>query len=198
MAKPSTGRGRSSDRAGSRAVWTAAAALLLALIAPTAPAQSEPTAPAADRDCFAEIASGAGQEIACRYHARLTEEERADLKSLTREVLQDARCSVDIRIARQKVELALAAFDHVFEAPPQPVTCDLTTQDGSFPIGGTFAPRVVFKSGKATDGSPRLANVTGVNGYLAWPVIQYVNRSARIRDGMLTAINAYLAHGRRR
>lgn len=192
MAKSCTAHDHSGDRAGRRVVASTAAALLLVLSARFAPAQTEPTAPAADRDCFAEIASGAEHDIACRYYARLTREEQADLETLTRGVLQDARCTVNIRIARRKVELALSGIDHLFEAPPQPVTCDIATKDGSFPIGGTFAPRVVFKGGKASDGSPGLANVTGVSGYLAWPVIQYVNRSARIRDGMLGAINTYL------
>jgi hypothetical protein len=82
--------------------------------------------------------------------------------------------------------------DNVFTSPPQPVTCTIDTAKGALTITGTFAPRVVFKGGIAVEGSPGLADVEGVNGYLAWPVIQYVNRSARIRDGMLGMINAYL------
>ena len=177
-----------------------AARLALALVcgagvgSPRLSAQSPSAGP--ERDCFEQLANDTSAEIVCRYRTRLRDDERADLRKLTREALQDARCIVDIRIERQKIELALSGIDHVLEAPPQPVTCEISTKDNSFPIAGTFAPRVVFKAGTATDGSPGLANVTGVNGYLAWPVVQYVNRSPRIRDGMLGAINDYLARRR--
>jgi hypothetical protein len=121
----------------------------------------------------------------------LTETERADIRRLSRGLLQDARCSVKVRVARALVATALTQPDVTFEAPPQPVTCDITTKNGGFPIAATFAPRVVFKGGVAVEGTPGLANVTGVNRYFAWPVVQYVNRSAGIRTSMLEMINLY-------
>lgn len=146
------------------------------------------------RSCFVEIERGRGAVIACEYPTRLSEVERRELRSLTRDMLQDARCLVSIRIERREVEAALAAVDLVFEAPPQPIACEIVTPDTVYPITGTFAPRVVFQNGAAVDAAPGLADVAGVPGYLAWPVVQYVNRSGSIRDGMLRAINDYRAY----
>ena len=43
----------------------------------------------------------------------------------------------------------------------------------------------------ATFATPGLGNVTGVNRYLSWPVVQYVNYSPGIRRDMIAIINAY-------
>jgi hypothetical protein len=144
------------------------------------------------RDCFWQLRNGTSRELSCEYKSWLTDEERADLKRITREFLLDASCKVDVRIERRAVRDAMTVPDNVFTATPQPVTCTIKTAKGPLTITGTFAPRVVFKKGIAVEGSPVLADVKGVNSYLAWPVIQYVNRSQRIRDGMLAMINAYL------
>lgn len=140
--------------------------------------------------CLAAVVDAGTPEISCTYLALLNEEERADMQRLSRGLLQDARCSVKVRIARSLVTPALTLPNHVFEAPPQPVHCDIKTKSGGFQVEGTFAPRVVFKNGLAAEATPLLANVTGINRYLAWPLVQYVNRSGRIRDGMIAIINA--------
>jgi hypothetical protein len=147
------------------------------------------------RNCFWQLRNGSSRDLACEYKSWLTDEERTDLKRLTRDFLLDARCKVDVRIERRRVRDAITVPDNVFTSPPQPVECTIETAKGPLAITGTFAPRVVFKGGIAVEGSPGLADVKGVNGYLAWPVIQYVNRSSRIRDGMLSMINAYLGRG---
>ncbi len=115
------------------------------------------------------------------------------MQRLTRGLLQDASCLVKVKIARALVEPALTQADHVFEATPQPVDCEIKTKEGGFPITATFAPKVMFKGGTATEGTPGLANVTGVNKYLAWPVVQYVNSAPGIRKSMLEIINRYRA-----
>lgn len=141
--------------------------------------------------CLKALAHQHGEEISCDYMALLTTEERDDMRRISRGLLQDASCLVKIRIARTIVEPALTAQDHVFQSPPQPVKCDIKTKTGGFPITATFAPEVTFKEGLAVAGTPGLANVEGVNSYLAWPVVVYVNRSARIRNAMLEIINTY-------
>jgi len=152
-----------------------------------------------ERDCLRQLAERRGPEIACEHPAWLTVEERADLRRLTRERLQDAGCLVKVRITRQLVDDALASPDSTFEAPPQPVTCEIKTRDGAMTITGSFAPRVVFKAGRAVEATPGLANVEGVNAYLAWPVVQYVNRAPGIQAQMIEMINAWLeGAGRRR
>ncbi|MDX2157125.1 MAG: hypothetical protein SFW09_11510 [Hyphomicrobiaceae bacterium] len=149
-------------------------------------------------DCFTEIERGRAPVVACEHPLRLTDDERADLRKLTRDMLKDATCVVSIRIERRQVQAALVQSEHIFEAPPQPVRCEVITPGASYPITATFAPRVVFKGDIAAEGSPGLTNVEGVPGYLAWPVVQYINRAPGIRSAMLDMVNAYRAHYRRR
>ncbi len=131
--------------------------------------------------------------ISCDYTVLLTDEERFDLRRLTRGRLQDATCRVTVRIDRELVQPALTEANHIFNAPPQPVVCTITTRNSTFDITGTFAPHVTFKGGLAVTATPGLANVKGVNSYLAWPVVQYVNYSPGIRREMIAIINFYRA-----
>ena len=143
--------------------------------------------------CLAALARASTAEISCEYIALLTDSERADMQSLTRGLLQDASCRVQVRIARNLVKPALTAADYDFTAPPQPVACEIKTEKSVVPLTGTFAPHVVFMAGEAVEATPGLADIKGVNSYLAWPVVQYVNRSPGIRRDMLAIINAYKA-----
>jgi hypothetical protein len=141
--------------------------------------------------CFAQLGRSGNPKLECDHRAWLTPQEQADLAKLTRGYLKDAQCNVKVSLERAVIDAAVAASDLEFQAPPQPVTCEIATSSGSLPVSATFAPRVVFKDGFAVSASPGLANVTGVNSYLAWPVVEYVNRSATIGEEMVRMINAY-------
>lgn len=169
-----------------------AQALLVLLIAAPAHAGPPQDVPL-ERNCFYQLQKSQSPEIDCEHPAWLTVEEKEDLRRLTRDYLQDASCRIAIRIPRRHVEEALAASDFVFESPPQPMTCDITTKAGVTRITGTFSPRVVFKGGQAVEATPGLADVEGINKYLAWPVVHYVNHADRIGSTMLLMINAYRA-----
>ncbi len=173
---------------------------LLTIVAAITAAGAAQAASADDptRNCFWQLANGRGSQLTCEHKAWITEEERADLKKLTREMLQDVRCTVSIDIKRVLVDDALELTDHVFQSPPQPVACEIATKDSAIPITGTFAPRVVIKDGKAVEATPGLADVKGVTGVLSWPVVQYVNRAPGIRTEMLRMINLYIEHARAR
>lgn len=162
---------------------------LLCLVTPLSAA--DPPQGRVLEDCLNALSDTANPSISCTYRALLTEDERADIRRLTRDIVLDAYCRVDVKIDRGLVTPALGTADHAFVAPPQPVSCDIKTNSSLITITGTFAPTVTFKDGVAVDGSPGLANVTGVNAYLAWPVVQYVNRAPGIRRDMLAMINAY-------
>ena len=116
---------------------------------------------------------------------------RAEVTRLTRGYLKDARCTVSVNVDAAVISEALAASDRVIDIPPQPVTCALETSGGPMTIGGTFALHVVLKGGFATAASPGLGNITGVNSYLAWPVVAYVNHAPSITGEMARMINAY-------
>ena len=142
-------------------------------------------------DCLAQLTVGDAKDIVCEVPLRMGEKEIADLKRVTRDVLQEAQCTLTVRIQRQLVSDAVVKADHVFEAPPQPVVCEVKTAKKVYPVKFSFAPRVVIKDGVAIEASPGMADVSGVPSVLSWPVLQYVNRSGTVRDGMLQVINAY-------
>lgn len=149
--------------------------------------------PPRERNCFYQLLEDTGPQIDCEHPAWMTEDEKADLKKLTRGYLLDASCTIKIAIERAKVDAALVGSDLTFESPPQPMTCVLMTSSGEMTITGTFAPKVVFKDGIAISATPGLADITGVNSYLAWPVVHYVNNAERIANPMKLMINAYRA-----
>lgn len=162
----------------------------------TAQPMRPPAKAPSQSSCLAELMKGQGANIACEYPVWMTDAERAELRSWTRDMVLDARCVVSVRIARALVDGALGRADAVFLAPPQPVTCTVTTAKSPLTISGTFAPRVVFKGGLAVEASPGLGNVQGVPAAVAWPVIGFVNSSSLIGKGLVEAVNAYLTRQR--
>ncbi len=161
-----------------------------------------PSAQAADvKDCFEDLQRGTSTEIVCDFPVIPSAAERAELEKQTKGYLKNATCTVSIRIDRAMVMSVLKQPDHIFQAPPQPVACEVTTQlrkdIAVTPIKGTFAPRVVFKGGEAIEATPGMANVEGVSRVLSWPVVTYVNNGGMVRKGMLQVVNAWVAHMRK-
>jgi hypothetical protein len=178
--------------------WQAAGfAILVVTIQPAASDAGAPPSPPLSEDCFSELTTGTGTEIACLFPLSLSEQERADLKAASRGYVENVTCTLTVRIARAQVDQAIAKADHIFQSPDQPVTCSVSTPKSTFDITGSFAPRVVFKSDKATEATPGLGNVTGVSRVISWPIVQFVNRWPSIRSGMLQIVNAYRDHARK-
>lgn len=169
---------------------TAAAAML-----PVMPVPAQAKAPT-QRACLAELMRGQGSEIACEYPVWMTDAERAEMRGWTADLMHDATCVVSVRISRELVVGALRRADSVFLAPPQPVTCTVTTAKAPLTISGSFAPRVVFRGGRAVEASPGLADVRGVPAALAWPIVGFVNSSSLIGNGLIDAVNSFLSRQR--
>lgn len=150
--------------------------------------------PVLSEDCFAEVESGTGPDIACIFAMRPSPSERAELEAGTRGYVKDVACRMTVRIARAEIDKALVAVDYAFKSPAQPVVCTVTTYKSTFDITGTFAPEVVFKNGVAVSATPGLGNVKGITRVISWPVVQFVNRWPSVREGMLTIVNAYRTH----
>ncbi len=152
-----------------------------------------PSQPGLSEDCFAEVETGTGPDIACLFPMRPSPEERAELETGSRGYVKDFNCRLTVRIARAEIDKALAAVDYSFKSPEQPVVCTITTYKSTFDVTATFAPEVTFKNGVAISATPGLSNVKGISRVISWPVVQFVNRWPSVRDGMLTIINAYKA-----
>lgn len=172
-----------------------AAACNAAAVAQTT--QSPPSPLPAPDDCFEQLEKGHGAEIVCHFPLKLSPIEQAELEKGSRGYIKNVDCLMTIRIARADVDAAIAAADHTFQSPEQPVTCTVTTHKSRFDITATFAPRVVFKGDAAVEATPGLANVKGVTRVISWPVVQFVNRWPSIRSGLLQVVNAYRTYRRK-
>jgi hypothetical protein len=179
---------------------TGAIAGLAALlhVATTGPVLAGPTRSPdqMEADCWHQFMDSDSKEIACAFPTIMDPADRESIAKLTRQVFKDARCEVAIRIERALVDAAVTTPDTTFVAPPQPVTCEVVTSRGTLPIAFTFAPKIEIKAGKATKASPGMGDVTGINSWLAWPVVAYVNRAGSIQDVMLRVVNAFLERKR--
>ncbi|MEZ5926750.1 MAG: hypothetical protein R3D57_20475 [Hyphomicrobiaceae bacterium] len=161
-----------------------------ALLASAVPALAgEPSA--TEPDCFEQFLTGTEAEIACVFPTRMSAEELAEVRKVTKGLLWDARCEVQIRLPRKLIADALSASgDHVFEAPAQKSHCEVVTAKATLPVDMTFAPKVTFKDGLAIEATPNLGNVTGVPKVLWWPVAYWVNSSGMIEETTLKIVNA--------
>lgn len=168
---------------------TAAITLMLAA-GPLAGAKAGP-ASEPPTNCWRALEDIPGPRFVCQHRAWMTEEEKADVARLTLGYLKDARCTVNVDVEAAIVSEAMVANSKIVDIPPQPVTCILETSSGPLTISSTFAPHVEIKDGVAVRATPGLGNITGVNTYLAWPVVAYVNHAPGITGEMARMINAY-------
>lgn len=175
--------------------WAAGLAGLVAAVGWAAIGQAAPQDVAS---CFRDLTRGRGAEIICELPIRPSAAEAAEMQKQSRGLLKTATCNVSIRIERAQIAAAVNNPDHVFVAPPQPVSCDVTTagrtSDVLRPISATFAPRVTIKDGKAIDATPGLDNIQGVPGPMSWPVQYWVNSGSYVKTQMLQIVNAWLDH----
>jgi hypothetical protein len=155
---------------------------------------ASPAAGAAPANCLNQIASGSSPEVICSFPTALGERERAELRRMTGDLFVDARCLVHVRIERRQIAAVLIKPDHVFQASPQQVTCELISSSERLPVRATFAPRIVIRDGRAVDAHPGMADLTGINELVADPVLQYINQSETIRRQMVGMVNMYIAN----
>ena len=181
--------------------WIAEAGILLVTLLMPSLASAATTM----GDCFADLERGTSTHIVCNFPLKPSPGERAEMEKQTSGYLKNVTCTVAIRIERALIAAAIAAQEHQFEAPPQPVACDVTmpgksgaeaTPDHIIPITGTFAPKVTIKDGLAVQATPGLADVKGVSRIISVPVVAYINRAGFMRDGMLKIVNAWMTHMR--
>lgn len=194
---------RLGGRDASSGLLAAVLALVLTLSAgaQTAALAADTAAPAQtpeqmEADCWFQFMESDSKEIACAFPTLMEPEDRESIRKLTRQLFQDARCMVTVKLERELIEAAVREPNVTFLAPPQPVSCEVLTSRGTLPISFTFKPRIEIKDGKAVKATPGMGDVVGVNSWLAWPVVAYINASGSISDIMLRVANAYLERRR--
>ena len=188
-----TGFGRRSMR-GLAVIATVVMQLHGLPVAEAAPPSQTPEQ--MEADCWQQFMESRSPEISCGFPAVMEKADREQVQKITRQLLKDAQCQITIKLERALLDAAVEAPDNTFIAPPQPVACEIDTSRGKLPVAFTFAPKIEIKGGKAIKATPGMANVTGVNSWLAWPVTAYINASGSIQDVMLRVVNAYLERKR--
>lgn len=156
--------------------------------------------------CFEDLERGTGSHIVCDFPLQPSPAERAEMEKQTSGFVKNVVCTVSVRVERALINTAISAPDYQFEAPPQPVACNVTmpgrakapaiAEDTIVPISGTFAPKVTIKDRVAIHATPGLGDVKGVSQIISIPVVAYINRAGFLRDGMLKVINAWMTHMR--
>ncbi len=61
----------------------------------------------------------------------------------------DARCTVDVKLARADVVAALTKPAHTIVSPPVIVSCIIERSDEAHPVTAKATPKLVFKNGRA-------------------------------------------------
>jgi len=150
-----------------------------------------------ERDCFWQLTKGNNDRIKCDFPVRMTPTELKKVTELTRGVLKDAECNMVVDIDRKLVHDAMYTPDHIFEPPPQPVTCNIVTTKKEFSLDFHFTPKVTFKDGTAITATPGMGASTRATRVISWPVRKWVNTSDEIEDAMVRIVNAYLKRYRK-
>ena len=185
------------DRRRLQGVATAMAVFMQLYCCPLSQAAASSQSPEQmEADCWQQFMESRSPEISCGFPAVMEKADREQVQKITRQLLKDAQCQITIKLERALLDVAAQVPDNTFVAPPQPVACEIDTSRGKLPVAFTFAPKIEIKGGKAIKATPGMANVTGVNGWLAWPVVAYINASGSIQDVMLRVVNAYLERKR--
>lgn len=148
-----------------------------------------------ERECLAQLSAPDG-DVACEFPTVMADKDRKAIQKITEGEFEDARCMVRVALARTVINDALGIDKGRVSLPPQDVTCVLETTSGDLPVSFTFTPAFDFNGGQAVKASPGMGGVKGVNSWLAWPVVTYINNNKEIREVMLRVINAYVERQR--
>lgn len=87
----------------------------------------------------------------------------------------NARCSIDVTLARSEILSALSKPEHAVEFKPQTVKCEIEREKEVTEVSVTLAPKITFKGGKADK---------------AWINVQKVEGPAVVRGALWTAAQA--------
>lgn len=94
--------------------------------------------------------SKAGDDLACKISKTWA---RTSIKGGEQKGVSwgfgDARCTVDVKLARADVIAALTKPAHTIVSPPVTVSCVIERSDQVHPVTAKATPKLVFKNGKA-------------------------------------------------
>ena len=165
--------------------------LVVGALAAAGSAAQSPTGEAA---CIQALNDPESERVACSISYVMAESARHDLQTVTGGLFLDARCTVNVDLARKEAFDALMAPD-VLDVPPQAGDCVLVTEKQPIPVAFTAAPTVWFEQGRAVQAHPGVAHVAGLPPLLAKLLTDWINTSPMIETAVLENVNNYLDRG---
>ena len=106
----------------------------------------------------------------------------------------DARCAVDLNITRAKLIGALTTPAYALEVPEHKVTCDVESNGEVKKVRMKLAPRIEFKSGRASKVWINLKDVSGPAGIKAtvWTAAKLEDSFGIFHKNMIKSINKFM------
>lgn len=175
-------------------VWRRSIPTIFIVVAAVAATPSAAQPPSGEAACIQALNDPEAERVACSVSYILDESARQDFQVLTGGLFLDARCTVEVDLARKEAFDALLAPD-VLDVPPQAGDCVLVTEKQPIPVAFTAAPTVWFEQGRAVQAHPGVAHVAGLPPLLAKLLTDWINTSPMIEAAILDNLNNYLEDG---
>ena len=175
-------------------VWRRSIPTIFIVVAAVAATPSVAQSPTGEAACLGALNDPGAERVACAVSYVMAESARHDLQTITGGLFLDARCTVNVDLARKEAFDALMAPD-VLDVPPQAGDCVLVTEKQPIPVAFTAAPTVWFEQGRAVQAHPGVAHVAGLPPLLAKLLTDWINTSPMIEAAILENVNGYLDGG---
>jgi hypothetical protein len=138
--------------------WGLAHALIICTISLLTPVEAQSQTnllmPQKEKDCLWQILHSDQDPIECAFPLRPSGPDLEQMREISRNILKDAFCNVEVKLVRRFFDDAVKLKDHSIKVPPQPVHCQVETDKETYPISFHFAPEVQFKDGVAVTATP--------------------------------------------
>lgn len=106
----------------------------------------------------------------------------------------DARCEVDLKVARSLILEALDKPEQMLQLPQHTVNCEVEREGSIDKVNVTLAPRIKFKNGKAKKAWVNLQKVEGPSSIkgLVWTVAKLEDSLGIFHKDMIKGINKFI------
>jgi len=140
--------------------------------------------------------SSDGDDLTCQLSKTWASEkisEGAEQKSISWD-FGDARCGLDLSLARANVIDSLTKPEHTLEVPEQTVKCEIEREGEITPINVSLAPKLTFKAGKAQKAWLNVSTIeapTVVKGAI-WTAAKLEDNFGLFHSDMIEEINDFM------
>ncbi len=108
--------------------------------------------------------------------------------------LGDAKCSLNVKIARANIVSAVTDTDYTLTIPPQKVVCEVEQGGSKYPINLALGPVVKFKGGEAIEASLGVSDIEAAAAIKAaiWTAAKMEENFGIFHKDILKDINKFI------